>query len=98
MGRYRLTPQARRHIDGIFEYGLATFGAYQADAYHAGLERTFGLLADFPQMAPRAEGVRQTMRRFRFQAHFIYYREESGFIAILAVLYHAQDWRRKARL
>jgi toxin ParE1/3/4 len=94
VGRYRITVQARRQIDDIFEYGFAAFGEYQAVAYHVGLERTFGLLADFPGMAPRAEGLRRPMRRFRFQAHHIYYSEEKGFIAIRAILHYAQDWRR----
>jgi toxin ParE1/3/4 len=71
-----------------------TFGEYQADAYHAGLERTFGLLSDFPRMAPRVEGARPEVRSFRFQSHVIVYSEELGHIVIRAVMHYAQDWRR----
>jgi len=34
----------------IYDATEMNFGQYQADAYHAGLERSFGLLADFPRM------------------------------------------------
>jgi plasmid stabilization system protein ParE len=47
-------------------------------------------------MAPKLEGVRRPIRRFRFQSHFIYYMEEKGFIGILAILHHAQEWRRRS--
>jgi toxin ParE1/3/4 len=33
----------------------AKFSRYQAEAYHAGLERTFGLLADFPGIGIAAD-------------------------------------------
>jgi toxin ParE1/3/4 len=95
MGRYRLTPRARRDLDEIYEYGFTTFGEYQADAYHSGLERMFGLLADFPRMAPKVEGFNPLTRRFRFQSHFIYYREQPSFVSVLAIVHHARDWRRK---
>ncbi len=49
-------------------------------------------------MAPKAEGLKRELRRFRFQARFIFYRGKKGFIAIPAILHHAQDWRRKLRV
>ncbi len=96
MGRYRLTPRARRDLDDIYEYGFIAFGEYQADAYHAGLGRTFGLLADFPGMAPKVDSLNPLTGRFRFQSHFNYYRAETGSIAVLTILHHARDWRRKS--
>jgi len=47
MGDYRLSPQARNQIRDIGRFTKRRFGAYQAKAYHAGLERTFELLADW---------------------------------------------------
>jgi hypothetical protein len=39
--------EARERV-AIYDATETRFGRYQADAYFAGLERTFGLLADFP--------------------------------------------------
>ncbi|HEX7920318.1 MAG TPA: type II toxin-antitoxin system RelE/ParE family toxin [Bradyrhizobium sp.] len=70
-----------------------TFGQCQAEAYHAGLERTFGLLADFPRIGQSVDELASRHRRFRFQSHSIFYTEEAGYILIRAIYHHAQDIR-----
>jgi toxin ParE1/3/4 len=80
MAEFRLSVRARSQLLDIFEFAVSTFGQYQAEAYLAGLERTFGLLA------PRH-------RRFRFQSHNIFYTEEAADILIRAIYHHAQDIR-----
>jgi ParE toxin of type II toxin-antitoxin system, parDE len=47
MAEYRLTDRARADLVDIYDFTEDKFGAYQAEAYYAGLIRTFGLLADF---------------------------------------------------
>ena len=69
MGKYRLSLQAGKQIRDIGRFTLRRFGVYQAEAYHAGLERTFGLLADFPKMGVAADELLVGVRRFRFQSH-----------------------------
>jgi plasmid stabilization system protein ParE len=59
MAEYRLSVRARSQLIDIYEFTNATFGPYQAEAYHAGPERTFGLLADFPRSANRQTSWRQ---------------------------------------
>jgi toxin ParE1/3/4 len=71
MGNYRLSSQARNQIRDIGQFTKRRFGDYQAKAYHAGLERTFGLLADFPKMGVAADELLIGARRFRFQSHII---------------------------
>jgi plasmid stabilization system protein ParE len=46
VAEYRLSVRARLDLLDIYAYSEAKFGRYQAEAYHAGLERTYGLLAD----------------------------------------------------
>jgi toxin ParE1/3/4 len=46
VAEFRLSERARADLTDICEFTVRTFGLYQADAYHAGLARTFGLLAD----------------------------------------------------
>ena len=48
MAEYRLTNRARADLIDIYDFTERNFGTYQADAYYAGLVRSFGLLADFP--------------------------------------------------
>jgi toxin ParE1/3/4 len=50
MAEYRLTDRARVDLIDIYDFTESKFGAYQADAYYAGLIRSLGLLADFPLM------------------------------------------------
>ncbi|MBY6244097.1 type II toxin-antitoxin system RelE/ParE family toxin [Methylosinus sp. Sm6] len=93
MGKYRLSVQAVQQIRDIGRFTMGRFGAYQARAYHAGLERTFGLLADFPKMGVAADELLTGGRRFRFQSHEIFYIEEGDSILIRAVFHTAQSVR-----
>jgi plasmid stabilization system protein ParE len=47
MAEYKLAQRARADLIDIYDFTEGRFGAYQAEAYHAGLVRSFGLLADF---------------------------------------------------
>ena len=95
MGSYRLSQQARKQIRDIGRFSKRRFGDYHARAYHAGLERTFGLLADFPNIGVGADELLTGARRFRFQSHVIFYTqiENSVDILIRAVFHAAQNLR-----
>jgi toxin ParE1/3/4 len=93
MASFRLSARARADLLDIYDYTEATFGNYQADAYHAGLERTFGLIADFPLIGQTVDELATGYRRFRFQSHFVFYSDEADHIVIRAVLHTAMDIR-----
>ena len=93
MGNYRLSPKARSQIRDIGQFTKRRFGDYQAKAYHAGLERTFELLADFPKMGVAADELLIGARRFRFQSHIIFYTEDGDNILIRALFHAAQNLR-----
>jgi toxin ParE1/3/4 len=95
MDRYRLSLQARRQIRELGVFTARRFGLYQAQAYHAGLERTFGLLADFPKMGASAGELLRGARRFRFQSHNIFFTEEDSTILIRAVFHYSQNVRQE---
>jgi toxin ParE1/3/4 len=90
---YRLSESARAELVVIYDETEARFGLYQADAYLAGLERTFGLLADFPGIGQSADELVTGFRRFRFQAHIIFYTQDSEGVVIRAVVHEARDIR-----
>jgi toxin ParE1/3/4 len=93
MAEYRLTDRARADLVGIYDFTESKFGSYQADAYYAGLIRSFGLLADFPLIGQTADDLAVGYRRFRFQSHLIFYTTQAAFIEIRAIVHGAQDIR-----
>lgn len=58
MAEYKLAQRAEDKLVEIYASTENTFGRYQADAYSAGFERTFGLLADFPRIGIRSRNSR----------------------------------------
>lgn len=93
MASFRLSVRARGQLIDIYDFTEAKFGAYQAEAYFAGLERTFGLLADFPRIGQSVDELVVGFRRFRFQSHYIFYTEEAAYILIRAVIHCGQEIR-----
>jgi toxin ParE1/3/4 len=93
VAEYRLSLRARTDLINIYAFTDARFGRYQADAYHAGLERTFGLLADFPGIGTDASELVSGYRRFRFQSHYVFYTEEPEYVLIRALIHVRQDLR-----
>ena len=93
MADYRLAPPAEAELLDIYVRTHDNFGPYQADAYHAGFERIFALLAQFPRMGISADELAPGLRRFQFQAHFIFYTEETDHVLIRALFHVAFDIR-----
>jgi toxin ParE1/3/4 len=93
MAEYRLTDRARGDLIDIYDFTEDRFGAYQADAYYAGLIRTFGLLADFPRIGQPVDELAAGYRRFRFQSHLIFYTGQADCVEIRAIVHAAQDIR-----
>jgi toxin ParE1/3/4 len=93
VAQYRLSVKARSDLIDIYNFTETTFGSYQAEAYHAGFERTFGLLADFPGIGISADELVRGYRRFRFQSHYIFYTEEADYVLIRAIIHVRQSPR-----
>ena len=89
---YRIALRARHELIKIYEFTEARFGRYQAEAYLAGLERTFGLIADFPGIGVAVDEIAQNHRRFRFQSHFVFY-TDIGEVVIRSIQHHARKIR-----
>ncbi|MGV3549441.1 type II toxin-antitoxin system RelE/ParE family toxin [Rhizobium sp.] len=94
MAEYRLSLQAESDLLSIYEYTLGRFGEYQAEAYHAGLEHSFALIADFPRIGVGADELVAGFRRFRFQSHNIFYTDEQDHVFIRALFHERMRLRR----
>jgi len=93
MAAYRLNDAALADLDGIYEYGILTFGLKQANEYYDGLVFYFGTIADSPFSHPAVDAIRAGYRRAPYHANSIYYRIESGTVEIMRVL-GRQDIRK----
>jgi toxin ParE1/3/4 len=91
--KYRVSRRARDDLLRIYQFTEARFGVYQAEAYLAGLERTFGLLGDFPLIGASADEVIAGLRKFRFQAHNILYSCEDDGVLIRSMTHVSQELR-----
>lgn len=93
MGEFRLSLRARQDLIEIYDFTDARFGRYQAEAYYAGLERTFGLLADFAGIGLRVDELATGYRRFRFQSHHVFYTDEGDHVLIRALIHVRMNLR-----
>ena len=93
MAEYRLSERTRADLIDIYDFSESRFGKYQAEAYYAGLIRSFELLADFPLIGQQVDELATGYRRFRFQSHLIFYTVQHDYVEIRAVLHGAQDIR-----
>ncbi len=84
---------AKRNLVEIYDRTEEHFGTYQAEAYIAGLDRTFDLLASFPGIGRAVDDIAPGFRRFRFQAHTVFYTQDRGFVLIRAVVHQSREIR-----
>ena len=93
MTRYVLTRRAEQELGIIYDNTYIKFGIYQAEAYHAGFERIFSLLAQFPRMGVSTDELAIGLRRFQFQSHYVFYSEAADHILIRALIHIGADIR-----
>jgi toxin ParE1/3/4 len=93
MPAFRLSKRARDKLLDIHERSCEMFGQYQANAYQAGFEKTFELLAMFPAIGRLADETRPGYRRHRYQSHYIFYTLEPDHIVIRNIIHTARDLR-----
>lgn len=67
---YRLTRQAKSDIKAIYRYNVEYFGEGQAQEYLEGLEYSFDLLTDNPNMGRLFD---ENTRRYVYKSHLVYY-------------------------
>ena len=95
MADYRLTQAAERALEEIYVYTAQTFGDAQAEAYHEGFHRAFGLIADFPFMGRSADELRAGLRQHTHVKHVFFYSvADDGVVVIQAIFHRAQNVRK----
>ncbi len=93
MSSYRLSARAERQLLEIYISTDEAFGSLQADAYHAGFEKLFELIAASPGIGRSADEIKNGYRRYRHQAHYIFYTIHQNHIRVEAILHTSRDLR-----
>nr|WP_321454627.1 type II toxin-antitoxin system RelE/ParE family toxin [uncultured Cohaesibacter sp.] len=93
MNQYQISLNAERAILAIADYTDARFGETQTEAYLAGLESSFGLIAQFPDIGVAEFEIKQGLRRYQFQMHNIFYTQQDGYVLIENIIHSACNIR-----
>lgn len=88
---YRLTPAARRDLEGIWRYTRQTWGLEQADRYIDILTEAFAVLARSPRSAPSCDHIRPGYRHRTVERHVVYFKIAPYGIAVVRVLHGRMD-------
>lgn len=89
---YSLSVEAEEDLIQIYLAGARDFGVAQAERYFDGLEETFGLIADFPQIARERPELSPSARIHPYRSHVIVYVVRDGTPYILRVRHGREDW------
>ena len=88
---YKLTPDAEKHLDDIYDYGLENWGETKAELYLRELESSFIWLGQNPELGRIRADIREEYRSWMQGSHVIFYRITSDYIEIIAVFHERCD-------
>ena len=95
MRKLRLSRDADRDIEKIFDYGVERFGEAVAGKYRDGIKAAFTSLLAFP-FSGRARGdIRQGVRSRAYESHIVFYTVDDASVLIIRVLHvrmRAETW------
>jgi len=94
MPEYKLTREADRDLDGIWEYTYKQWGKGQANKYLNKLEDHFYKLAANPYLGKRRYELAGSPMSFHCERHVIFYRIADEGIEIIRVLHDSMDFPR----
>ena len=94
MSEVRLTPAARRDLEGIWRYTRQQWGVEQANRYIDVLTEAFQVLADSPKSAPSCDHIRSGYRHRSIGRHVVYFKVLPYGIAVVRVLHERMDIAR----
>ena len=94
MIRVELSEAADADLAEILEYGVAHFGEATGEAYVAGFDDSFALIAEHPFAGTVHVAVRPLIRSLPHGSHRIYYDVLDDRVIVQRVLHQAMDVER----
>ncbi|AZO11945.1 MULTISPECIES: type II toxin-antitoxin system RelE/ParE family toxin [unclassified Mesorhizobium] len=90
----RISPRAKRDLDGIWDYSLNQWGAERAEAYIRSIHSVVTLMDQFPAIARNASDVRPGLLKYAVGSHVVYLRMNHQSIDIVRILHQQMDYPR----
>ena len=87
MAEVRLSEDADRDLDAIFDYGAAQWGIGRAATYLAMFDDQFSRLAEFPFLGTLRPDISTGIRSLSLGSHILYFRSEAEILMIARVLH-----------
>lgn len=91
MLRIEIAGLADADLVGMLEYGAETFGWERAEAYVAGFDASFALIAQYPEIGILHPEFRPPIRSFPHGSHRIFYDFDAKRILIQRILHKSRD-------
>ena len=92
MGSFSLTKAAKKDLRSIAKFTEERWGREQRKHYLKGMDDTFQLLADTPQLGTDCGYIAPHLLKFSYQTHVIYFdRNNTTKITVIRVLHKRMD-------
>ena len=88
---YRLSHEARRDLDDIWNYSRDHWGARRAASYLRDLRTAIDLIAERPDTGQALDEPDDAFRKRPVGSHTIFYRLEAGSVEIVRILHQNMD-------
>jgi len=88
---YRLSYDARRDLDEIWDYSRGQWGVRRAVAYLRDLQAAINLIVEHPDIGQALDAPDAAFRKRPVGSHIIFYRLEAGLVEIVRVLHQNMD-------
>lgn len=86
MPNYRLSPEAKDDLIGIYNYGVIRFGEVQAELYLSELLNEFERIVKNPEHFQAMDDILPGYRRCVYKASSIYFRITLDTVEIMAIV------------
>ena len=90
----QLRPLAEEDLEDIYLYSQQEFGRARAVKYIHDLDSAFNKLAENPDLARRADYIRQGIFIFQVVSHIVFFRATKSDITVIRVLHKSMDYQR----
>jgi toxin ParE1/3/4 len=91
--RVTIKPKAVADLDGIYRFGVETWGRERANDYIEKIDSLFGLLAEGPEIARERSELIPPVRLHPYKSHLIIFRADAITLDVLRVVHGRSDWR-----
>lgn len=94
MSRYRLSPRAKRDLDGIWAYSESIWGKRQAERYIRLLSGAVEAIATDPRKGRACDDIRPGYLKYPVGSHVVFYRLTGSEVEIVRILHGRMDFEQ----